>query len=191
MLGRTHLAMGAAVGALVGQRFLGGDPIPSAVFTGICCLGSLFPDIDLPTSMMGKWFRPLSRFLHRHCGHRGRGYDGKFVNGPWQGFVHSPLNGLLLTGVLYALLELCRLPIYPAIAFGTGFLVHLVQDTFTKGGIPWFYPLRYRNYSLFRMKSGSRFEWAVSVFLFVVLAVCLYHEQLYDLIGRPGLFPMS
>ena len=55
---------------------------------------------------------------------------------------------------------------YSIICFAMGYLFHLIQDSFTKGGIPWMYPIKRYRFHLLPMRSGSLFQWPI-VFVLV------------------------
>lgn len=130
MTGKNHLMLGTAIGAsviVISQNYTDG-----AVFMAACMLGSIFPDIDLPDTMIGHTCKPLAIALNRKYGHRG--------------FIHSPLNAALLTFIYWGLTYLTVPTAFRTVALGflVGFFAHLLQDTFTKKGIPWLYPLKYK-----------------------------------------------
>lgn len=108
MLGKTHLLAAATV--FIGLYTLGFISKPLFFFLGLF-IGSLFPDIDSQTSILGRKVKFLSFFLK----HRG--------------FFHSPILLILLLVVIY--------PIHPglAIGFATGFILHVLLDMITKEGI--------------------------------------------------------
>lgn len=128
MTGENHLLLGAAIGVsvvAVTQNCTDG-----AVFATACMLGSLYPDIDLPSTKIGHMCKPFSILLNKKYGHRG--------------FIHSPLNAAFLTLIYWGLTYLTVPSAFNVVALGflVGFFAHLVQDTLTKGGIPWFYPIK-------------------------------------------------
>lgn len=128
MRGNMHAALGTVIGATAvvsTQNYSAGF-----IFMGCCILGSLFPDIDLPESRLGHAVKPVSMLLQKMFGHRG--------------FIHTPLNAALLTLIYYLLTRAIEPGAFRIVAFGflCGFFAHLLQDTFTKGGIMWLFPIR-------------------------------------------------
>lgn len=95
-----------------------------------CIIGSIYPDIDLPDSTLGYFLRPLSEPLSHFFGHRG--------------FVHSPLHLFLLVILLNWILSPLIFSKYLVASFAIGYLAHLVQDTFTQGGVPWLWPISFK-----------------------------------------------
>lgn len=128
MKGREHLILGTVVGASVAAATRNYDN--GLIFMSACIVGSLSPDIDLPDSKLGHLIKPISALLNKIFGHRG--------------FIHTPLNAAVLT-LIYWLITRAIEPIAfrtVALGFLVGFTVHLIQDTFTKGGIMWLYPVK-------------------------------------------------
>jgi inner membrane protein len=86
-------------------------------------LGALLPDIDTPTSLIGRCCRPLAGWLERRVGHRA--------------LTHSLLG-----------LGLASLPVLPLawieprwpLAFALGYLSHLLVDAANPPGVPLLYP---------------------------------------------------
>lgn len=139
MTGRTHdLAAITALGAVV---FLGTMPtmtLATVLFSILANqIGGIAPDIDQPTA-------PLWRNLPE--GHIiGKLFD--FSVGGHRFLTHSIL-GMAIFGFLFHLLLVTLHPIMPHVnigyvwwAFMIGMLSHLVMDTFTKEGVPWFLPI--------------------------------------------------
>ncbi len=113
MLGSTHLLAGMFTGLLL--WFLPISFFQKVAVLLMCVLGALFPDIDTPTSLIGRWFKFISWFT-RH-----------------RGFFHS----LFALGFFTALLVLVIGWLY-AWAFFAGFLSHLILDSLSKEGLVFF-----------------------------------------------------
>ena len=144
--------------------YLAGAVLTAAVLRGagvdvgfpealVCLVGSLLADIDITTSGVGKFARPLSNFLETRFGHRT--------------VTHSLLFCLLLGLILWPLEQ-----VQPASywAFLWGYLSHLLLDTFNVNGVPllwparvqfWFFPAR-----SMRIKYGSPAESVVALICF-------------------------
>ena len=43
--------------------------------------------------------------------------------------------------------------------------MHLIQDTLTKGGVPWLYPLKRKRFSLLPIRSGNPIEIVFTIIL--------------------------
>jgi inner membrane protein len=86
-------------------------------------LGSWLPDIDTPTSPIGRLCRPLAGWLERRVGHRT--------------LTHSLLGLALATAPILPLAWLD--PSWP-LAFAFGYLSHLLVDAANPPGVPLFYP---------------------------------------------------
>ncbi|MFW9888451.1 MAG: metal-dependent hydrolase [Candidatus Thorarchaeota archaeon] len=119
------------------------------VLVGIAT-GSLFPDVDAsdakimhgtwkPVGFFGKYvfYKPLTRVL---------GKRSDLFRDEHRGFLHS-LLGCLLASVFFAACSLI-IGIFQSawsvwwfwLGIPIGFLLHLAEDSFTKGGVRWFFP---------------------------------------------------
>ncbi len=143
MKGRNHAALGMTAGASAGIALYGAGFLPC--FFG-CCMGELFPDLDLPTSSAGKVFHPISVVFNKLFGHRG--------------FLHSPMFGLIIAGISYFFIHETIAQRF-FVGFSIGYFLHLFQDSFTKGGIRWFFPAKKR-ITLFPIKSGNPLEYIIT-----------------------------
>jgi inner membrane protein len=121
-------------------------------------LGALLPDVDTPTSPLGRCCRPLSSWLERRVGHRT--------------LTHSLLG-----------LALATLPVLPLawldwrwpLAFVLGYLSHLLVDAANPPGVPLLYPSPVRavfpGLESLRPAEGSRGEGILCTALLLGLAV--------------------
>ncbi|MDC9616110.1 metal-dependent hydrolase [Xenorhabdus khoisanae] len=94
-------------------------------------LASLLPDIDHPSSTLGRLFRFISIPIARLCGHRG--------------FTHSLLA--LIAGITLFQTEIppdWPIPTDFIHAMVVGYISHLIADMLTPAGIPLLWPLRIR-----------------------------------------------
>lgn len=135
---KTHLAVSLAVGIPL-MTCSGDFNVPNAV---AFCAGALLPDIDHPGSYMGRRSKLLSRVTSRTLGHRGG--------------THS----LLFAALVYALFVWIRNVYFTKAAFFVpfwllcGYLLHLLEDSFSKDGVNWFWP-----FTKHKAKSGGRFAY--------------------------------
>jgi len=143
MLFRTHLAAALLIALIL--LFFKLNPL----FIIIFILASLLPDIDHPSSKIGRRFKFLNLlFTHR-------------------GFFHSLFALLIFTILLYFINFLL------AIAFFTGYFLHLLLDSFTRQGIFLFYPFSTKR-SKGNIKVGSFLEnivFFIVVFIIIVLLI--------------------
>lgn len=155
MRATTHAAFGSAfviaTGTAMGVRL---GPAVAAFTT----LGALLPDIDTPTSLVGKTCLPVFRVLERRFGHR---------------TVTHSLLGLVLASAPVLPFGLVS-PDWP-LAFVLGYLSHLLIDCVNKSGAPLFFPspvraVLPRNESV-RIAVGSGAETVLLVLLLALLAV--------------------
>ncbi len=152
MNGNCHLIFGTAVGAAVCMG-LKTDAATSTAIMSTCIIGSVFPDIDNPTSHVGGLTVPVSTvigtvseaFGKSKAKHRGIFHDL---------FVY--LLGFYLSFMYFR----------PVIGFYIGALSHLFLDMFNPAGVPFFFGmLRIR---LARVVSGSTASVIVSLILSVI-----------------------
>jgi inner membrane protein len=197
MEGPSHVVFGLA-GAVVLESalHLSGPPLLTlphpptpeqvaikVIFYGLAGLGALVPDIDNARSTLGKRLGVVSREIQKHAGHRE--------------FFHS-LLGLAVVGALVwaaqqGVAYLLARAGWPVVAESlaanialagllTGYLLHLVADSLTRGGVPWLWPSRTR-FGLppkrsWRFKSGSIAEPIVVVTVAVAVIVAVFTHVL-------------
>jgi inner membrane protein len=146
----THVTFGT-LSYFVVAAMLQWQPSTAAVATA--ALGSLLPDIDLPTSAVGRPLFPLAKALNEQIGHRT--------------LTHSFVGIFLLLLILSPLFFIDSLILW---ALLIGYVSHLLIDTTNKAGIELLYPSRLRAWFLnderYRITVGSQVE-------FILLAVLL------------------
>ena len=92
----------------------------------ICVFFSLLPDIDHPGSLMGRLFKPVSRFINRNYGHRT--------------ITHNLASMAVVCLIVWLIGKgLGTEKPITFLAFG-GFFSHLIFDMMTVQGVPLFYP---------------------------------------------------
>lgn len=182
MTGRTHdLAAFTALSYIVATQ-----PLPAiSLATGLVALsanfiGGLAPDIDQPTADL--WHRLpagsvighlLSPFLggHRYISHS---ILGVFLFGFGLHYLLSVASHVLLVNMDIVWW-----------AFMIGFLSHLVMDTFTREGVPWFFPLPIHfgipPFRALRIKTGGFIEKGLlfpSLLVTNVVIYYVYHQSI-------------
>jgi len=158
----THAAFGLVFVILTGT-VLGLVLTPATAAFAI--VGALLPDIDTPTSLIGRLARPLSRWLERRFGHRT--------------ITHSLLGGAAVT---LPLTPLALVSPHGPLAFALGYLSHLLIDAGNKSGTPLFWPSPLRavfpRHEARRITVGSRAETVLLAILIASLAVLIpLHEM--------------
>lgn len=164
MTGKTHLLGGAAtaVGLAILRQPASGDLMRQALqvaTSSILCLpGSILPDIDLPTSMVGSGSRLLSVPINKLFGHRG--------------FFHSAAFAILPILVVYILAP-DRL--WAAIALSAGIVSHIILDSINTAGVALLWPWKKRIHVI-GIPMGGMGEVAVKAMLFcgIVLLVSIH-----------------
>ena len=117
MLARTHTAFGFLSGLALAPL---AAPASLPLFVGISTFTSLFPDVDHPEAKIHHYLK-FTRIIPRFVEHRG--------------IFHSIWIGGLGTLGLYFVAP------WVGMAFGVGYLSHLVGDSLTKEGVNYLSPL--------------------------------------------------
>lgn len=151
MMGKTHIVGGLCLGVCASTLWL--EPtfnFESITLTGLFIassgIGGLLPDLDCPTSLIGRRVKLISWGLNKAFGHRG--------------FTHTPFFTLLLAFILILLSntvpETWQGP-YLVMTGGLilGYFSHLILDMFTKEGIPALYPLSSKKFMFMKFKTGK------------------------------------
>jgi len=125
---RTHLTTTLAVSLPV---MTATDTLTVGTAAALC-LGSLFPDIDEPHSWIGSRTRGFSDLINKLFGHRG--------------LTHSVFGLLVVFLTMLLLVSIINFPSLIAVYFLLGYVLHLVEDSFSKSGIKWFLPFNSKNY---------------------------------------------
>jgi inner membrane protein len=170
MTARTHDLAAITALAVVVLAYDPGSLTLSTVLVALLAnqLGGITPDIDQPTA-------PLWRNLPE--GHVAGKVFGKLLGG--HRFISHSILGFALFAWLCNLLLHFLHPIMPHVdiqlvwyAFMIGYVSHLVMDSFTKEGVPWFLPVPYKigfpPIRKFRLTTGKGLE-AFVVFPFILL----------------------
>jgi len=169
MRGESHLTVSMLVVLpsvmILYNMLLPGDVSVIGYILGGVMIGSLLPDVDAsdakvmhgywkPIGLVGRYlfYKPMTWLLRR----KHEGFEEKH-----RGYLHSLIGCLLTTlffaiviGVIFIVLTfMLATPIehtvlfwYLWIGIPIGFLLHLVEDSFTKSGVRWFFP-RGKTYS--------------------------------------------
>ncbi len=197
MEGPSHVVFGLA-GAVVldsalhlsGPAILGAPTPPTAdqlalkvIFYAVAALGALVPDIDNARSTLGKRMGIVSKVIQKHAGHReifhslvGLALTAAVIWGVQQGVALGlrRLGWPLTAEALVANVAL--------IALLVGYVLHLVADSLTLGGVPWLWPWHKRfgfpPVRSLRFRSGSWAEPVVVVAVAVAVIVGLYTHHL-------------
>jgi len=140
VLGITHAAAGLAIASFF--------PIQSVAVFGFAVLGALLPDIDHPSSYLGRYFKSLKWFTKHRA------------------FFHSIIAAVLFTVAVHAMNVQIGWPVTYSFAFLFGYLSHLGLDAWTKEGITPFYPVNLRVKG--KRKVGSLSEYVLLVLLVIV-----------------------
>lgn len=181
MTQRTH---DLAAVTLTSFRFLAlPPPIPfnweTMLGIGVVALiGAAIPDIDNVASKAWKFnLTPWEDDLTRHSleGHRNLSHSVVGL------VVFTWLLGLLLNAVTLSNIQIA--PIQQA--FALGYLSHLLTDSLTHDGVPWFYPidihLGFPPFKSLRIKTGGILEKIIFFPLLLLLTIWILHNYRYNL----------
>jgi inner membrane protein len=121
----NHIAGGivftGVFGAFVGVNILNH---PGLIITTI--LAATFADIDVPSSIWGRTFKPISKAINRRFGHRT--------------ITHSLLFLLITWGIVKGVCGLIETEVpYPTV-YLLAYVSHIIFDMMTVQGVPLFYP---------------------------------------------------
>lgn len=175
MVGKVHYAAGLAVGLTTSYFLTKSEPNLFVMLAGTFAggAGGLFPDIDNKYSTISRKLCRLSKIFQVVTEHRGATHSLFF------------LSMLALSTLLsWRFLHLPFWLFVTAVSFLCGMFMHLVQDTFTRGGVPWLYPVSRWRYSLSPFRTGCKGEGFFSVIL-----VLGYVEILHFFVYEEFFFP--
>lgn len=172
MQGKTHLFTGLVLGIPIGiATLMASEPEIAVATFATTAVGSIYPDIDNPKSMLGSKIKPISFLINKIFGHRN--------------FIHSPFN-LLLISILFSILFITggkQQFFLPLFGFCLGFLLHLILDTVTVGGISWLYPFSKKRFHWTRMRTGGMgekiFIAGTLICIGAIIPIIIYFVRLY------------
>jgi len=162
MLAKTHMMSSATI-LLPTLYFI---PIEyAAVFIVAGMLGSLFPDIDEPRSLISSKVYFVSKLISMFTKHRGVTHTIAIL------VLYSAI--ILWISDLYFTLEI---GVYAALGFSLGNLLHCMGDAATKeGGVAIFYPITSKRFYILphslRFKTAGTLERAFILPFFSVLVI--------------------
>ena len=143
MMVGSHVVVAASAWILAQRAGLAAPLGPEGV--AAAALGALLPDIDHPSSWIGRRLWPISKPLSMVIGHRG--------------LTHSLLAVMAGLAVL-VLMEPGRGLARLAEPLALGYLSHLAADALTPSGVPLLWPLKQR-FGIGLCSTGGIVEWMV------------------------------
>lgn len=135
----------------------------SLLHVGICAIGALIPDVDRPTSMIGRAFFFLSTPIEQTWGHRT--------------IAHSLVGLLILAVILFPLFFFFPLYFF-ILLLGAG--THLVADMGNISGIELFFPAKIR-----AVLPGNR-HWRITVGSKAEIIFCIFCAVLCIFLWTPA-----
>jgi inner membrane protein len=140
---KTHINGGILIGLYVSLQMTNTPKVSTAMLLGGSLLGSILPDIDHRNSYIGRKVKTVSKVINKFAGHRK--------------LFHAPLAYLLLYSMSLGFIT-DKLLIFGVKGLFLGILSHLLLDSFTIGGLPWFYPFSKTKFSLSKIKTNGKLE---------------------------------
>lgn len=140
---KTHINGGILAGLYITLQMSNVSIVSKGILLAGTLVGSVFPDIDHKNSYIGKKAKTVSKAINKFAGHRK--------------LFHAPLMYLLLYSISIGMIT-HKLLIVLVQGLFLGVLSHLILDSFTIGGLPWFYPLSKKKFSLAKIKTNSKLE---------------------------------
>lgn len=164
---RTHRLAGICTGAVVSSLVVPTPYVSASIgFYGLitvsAAIGSYLPDIDEPSSKVGKVFKPVSMLAKGVAGHRG--------------MFHTPIMAILLLLGLVALknyyARVAYLEYFEYFLLGiiSGFLSHLFVDSLTVSGVPWLWPISQKRISIAPLHTSNKFHQLIVQLSFIIIA---------------------
>lgn len=144
---KAHIAFGAYVGGVMADIYKPQSLGKLLVIIAVPTLIAPLADIDCKNSAISNRFPIVSFFARAFTEHRD--------------FFHSPCFVM----ILYFLLMNAQYRFLVVMGYGG----HLLQDLFTLGGIPLFYPITKKKVFLSPLDTGGISDWIVTIFLIIVI----------------------
>ncbi|HTJ89137.1 MAG TPA: metal-dependent hydrolase [Acidocella sp.] len=144
MMAKSHVVVGLAAW-IVAAPLLHLSPV-DPVYLALAVGGSLLPDIDHPSSWIGRRSRPLSTVIASALGHRGLTHSAVAVIGLVELLRHAGYQRGMVS------------------ALAVGYLSHLAADMLTPRGLRLAWPLR-GNWGLPLCRTGSPMETTIVIAL--------------------------
>lgn len=168
---RAHKIGGTCSGIITSALLFAENPNALSILSSFliisgASLGSIMPDIDKPTSKIGRniFINPLSKYIHKKFGHRT--------------ITHSAILSLIFLSMLIGSSYMFKdIPFYFysrfTIGFSVGYLSHLLLDSLTVEGIPLFYPFIKQKFRFMKFRT-KKHENLVSNLCLIVTGFLLY-----------------
>lgn len=144
MLYKTHLTTSLAVTLPI---MAATDTLTAGTLVALG-LGVSFPDIDEPHSWIGCRTRGISDLINKIFGHRG--------------ITHSLAGVILVFLTVVLMVSLTNFKAIIGLYFVFGYLLHVLEDSFSKSGVKWLTPLSEQKFQsgggIVYYKTGSLVE---------------------------------
>lgn len=176
MRGKSHLISGITTGFVTAAFTFSGSFVGAGAAVCASAIGSLIPDIDLPTSAVGRCLKPISFLVNKMFGHRTITHAAIWV---------VPLLILYfnLSHITAGMPDIAINIINGAmLGYISGFCCHLIGDMLTKGGIPLFYPFSRKRVRLTSFESGKH-DLLLTIFTFsafILFWFVMYKNNFYS-----------
>lgn len=168
---KTHVNGGALVGLYISSQIPNNHILPTSIFLGGTLIGSLLPDIDHKNSYIGQKVKGVSKAINKLAGHRK--------------LFHAPLVYFFLYSIIIGMLTQ-KLYLAGVIGLFCGILSHLILDSLTIGGLPWFYPFSKTRFCLGKIRTNSNIEDALCGIL-----ICINIVMILDIFHITSIFTFT
>ncbi len=155
MKGTTHLAVGYLAGVVFASH-LQQSGTQATIIPIVAATAALLPDIDKPTSMLGRRI-PLLSIPASLFGHRT--------------LFHAPL--LYLLAYLFLAIQFPNHLILITAAT-IGIATHLLLDMLNPSGIPLLFPFASKRFHIANLRSGGFADWLLSIVLMALLITTIF-----------------
>lgn len=178
MMFKTHVIAGALSGfalysALPTSSNVADNLVLAGMTVGGAMFGSMFPDIDTPTSKLGRKVKPLSSLIKSIFGHRGVTHSIPFL------VLITALAWFYLSNNVDA--DLFYYIKYAVVGFDIGFISHILLDVITKEKVPIFYPLqsKKKGFALGLMKTNGKGELLFRYLMVIGGVILLFKDFIF------------
>ena len=167
MTGKAHVTLGMVTAISMCLIMDNTTSMEDIGFIASTAIGAIFPDIDTRQSKISYKMPIVSFFTRLIVGHRG--------------IIHTPI--FLITTIAIGVISgiIVPVPHYVILGFSLGFILHLLQDSFTIRGIKWLYPIVDRYYSIIPLKNNFLGEiiFTVGIYICVIFLFVFFNPRFF------------
>lgn len=167
MTGKAHITLGMATAVSMCFIMDNVSSMEGIGFIASTTIGAIFPDIDTKQSKISYKMPIVSFFTRLIVGHRG--------------IIHTPIFLIAAIAVGTICGFIVPVPYFVILGFSMGFMLHLIQDSFTRRGIKWLYPIVDRYYSIIPLKNNFLGEiiFTLGIYLCVMFLFVFFNPRFF------------